>query len=371
MTTDDNDDEYDVEYADASTTTAMPVPTLTLPTRNAMMSTMRGSHNNNHGHRGVSTRSFFDGLESVDESWDGGDYNNNIINNNTDEMERRKKGIIALYRRENKAVVILRVCLYFGLILTGVLVAVAVAVMFSITNNNNEQQQGAASFHAEEDFPAILYAVIVSSVFCLTFISFVMYNWLVERRQEIVLEQAVQSTALVSTLFPEAVRDRLLKAHHLQKQQQQAGGGESCHDILFNSKDEPATIGMTAEASSSIDLDDDRDGGNGGGDPSGRGGGGDGDDTNMLIPSPRGTPKLRLKSFLRDASPLLSPSLMDTGKPIADFFPHCTVLFADISGFTAWSSQREPTQVFTLLQNLYGVFDKQAKKREVFKVETM
>jgi class 3 adenylate cyclase len=52
-------------------------------------------------------------------------------------------------------------------------------------------------------------------------------------------------------------------------------------------------------------------------------------------------------------------------------FPHTTVLFADIAGFTAWSSEREPEQVFTLLQTIYHAFDKLAKKRSVFKVETI
>jgi class 3 adenylate cyclase len=40
-------------------------------------------------------------------------------------------------------------------------------------------------------------------------------------------------------------------------------------------------------------------------------------------------------------------------------------------GFTAWSSEREPEQVFTLLQSLYQSFDRIAKKRGVFKVETI
>lgn len=44
-------------------------------------------------------------------------------------------------------------------------------------------------------------------------------------------------------------------------------------------------------------------------------------------------------------------------KPIADLFPSATVLFADIEGFTAWSSVREPAQVFTLLETVYGAFD--------------
>jgi class 3 adenylate cyclase len=55
-------------------------------------------------------------------------------------------------------------------------------------------------------------------------------------------------------------------------------------------------------------------------------------------------------------------------KPIADLFPACTVLFADIAGFTAWSSERDPTQVFLLLGAIYSAFDKAARRRKVFKV---
>ncbi|CAJ1939145.1 unnamed protein product [Cylindrotheca closterium] len=58
-------------------------------------------------------------------------------------------------------------------------------------------------------------------------------------------------------------------------------------------------------------------------------------------------------------------------KPIADFFPEATIMFADICGFTAWSSMREPSQVFTLLESLYHSFDQIARRRKVFKVETI
>ena len=44
-------------------------------------------------------------------------------------------------------------------------------------------------------------------------------------------------------------------------------------------------------------------------------------------------------------------------------------MFADIAGFTAWSSTREPSQVFTLLEAVYGAFDQIAQRRGVFKVE--
>jgi Adenylate and Guanylate cyclase catalytic domain len=58
-------------------------------------------------------------------------------------------------------------------------------------------------------------------------------------------------------------------------------------------------------------------------------------------------------------------------KPIADLYPNATVMYADIAGFTAWSSIREPSQVFTLLEALFRQYDLIAKRRRIFKVETI
>ena len=44
---------------------------------------------------------------------------------------------------------------------------------------------------------------------------------------------------------------------------------------------------------------------------------------------------------------------------------------ADLVGFTAWSSMREPASVFILLETLFRAFDKIAAKRMVYKVETI
>ena len=41
---------------------------------------------------------------------------------------------------------------------------------------------------------------------------------------------------------------------------------------------------------------------------------------------------------------------MFKGGVIAELYPSATIVFADISRFTAWSSTREPTQVFHLLE---------------------
>eukprot|EP00980_Cylindrotheca_fusiformis_P016352 scaffold4870_cov135-Cylindrotheca_fusiformis.AAC.2 len=57
--------------------------------------------------------------------------------------------------------------------------------------------------------------------------------------------------------------------------------------------------------------------------------------------------------------------------PLADLFPSVTVVFADLVGFTAWSSAREPHHVFILLETVYGAFDKLAYRHSIFKVETV
>eukprot|EP00980_Cylindrotheca_fusiformis_P023938 scaffold11227_cov82-Cylindrotheca_fusiformis.AAC.1 len=75
-----------------------------------------------------------------------------------------------------------------------------------------------------------------------------------------------------------------------------------------------------------------------------------------------------------DQDDLLDPlgsGLGSGAAPLADLFPETTIIFADIAGFTAWASAREPAQVFILLETIYGGFDKQAYRHGVFKVETV
>merc|ERR1719491_276638 len=48
------------------------------------------------------------------------------------------------------------------------------------------------------------------------------------------------------------------------------------------------------------------------------------------------------------------------GGPIAQLYPSATVIFIDVAGFTAWSSTREPDQVFQLLETIYRRWDKLA-----------
>jgi class 3 adenylate cyclase len=58
-------------------------------------------------------------------------------------------------------------------------------------------------------------------------------------------------------------------------------------------------------------------------------------------------------------------------RPNASLYKDTTIFFADLVGFTAWSSKRTPSEVFELLETLYSAFDAIAAKRGVFKVETI
>jgi hypothetical protein len=83
-------------------------------------------------------------------------------------------------------------------------------------------------------------------------------------------------------------------------------------------------------------------------------------------------PRGKLKAFLDDRSKIdnsfeferkrSDDVALKNGKQIAELFPETTIMFADIAGFTAWSSSREPSHVFTLLETLYGAFDRQARR---------
>ncbi len=48
-----------------------------------------------------------------------------------------------------------------------------------------------------------------------------------------------------------------------------------------------------------------------------------------------------------------------------------TILFADIAGFTAFSSSRTPDEVVVMLKNLFTEFDKMCLKYKLFKLYTI
>jgi class 3 adenylate cyclase len=183
-----------------------------------------------------------------------------------------------------------------------------------------------------------VYTLIVIIIFLFAFLIFIAYDILVEKRQRRVLKSAQQDRAVVASLFPPAIRDRLFN-----------------NSIPDEAVKKPGRMGVAA----SMPIE---------GGPGAHAGGDE--DIQRPLNGPLGSESApaRIKNFLNEN---VDETTKKDEKPIADLFPNTTVLFADIAGFTAWSSQREPAQVFTLLQTIYQAFDKLAKKLGVFKIETI
>jgi hypothetical protein len=163
----------------------------------------------------------------------------------------------------------------------------------------------------------LISCIVVAAVFIFIGLAASSYDWLVQRRMQRILKTEKESSQIVHAAFPRAFRDRLL--------------GQKKED-----KRSPTLLHPKMQLKSFLD------------EPNGGGGainnkGGKVEDHNIFLNT----------------------------QPIADLFPRCTTLFADIYGFSAWSSEREPEQVFILLETVFRTFDKLARKRAVFKVETI
>lgn len=158
----------------------------------------------------------------------------------------------------------------------------------------------------------------IAMVFVFTAFVFALYNFMVERRQDTVMATAARTSALVSSLFPEEFQDRVLD------------------DAVALATDD----GMTTESW----------------------------DYPPLSMSPRKQQK-KVKSFFKKEGSFPSPPLEN--RPIADIYSSVSIIFADLVGFTAWSSIRDPSQVFRLLETLYSTYDANAKVCKIYKIETI
>lgn len=154
----------------------------------------------------------------------------------------------------------------------------------------------------------LLFAIVVACIFAFASCVFIIYDCLVQRQHRTLMEKAVKSGVIVSSLFPEAVRDRLFDGAEEKKDALKVASGNNKWHV-DNARNAGALFGEDGKVQS------------------------------------------------------------DT--PIADLYPECSVLFMDIAGFTSWSSGRLPTEVFQLLENIYSNFDAIALRRGVFKIETI
>jgi class 3 adenylate cyclase len=158
--------------------------------------------------------------------------------------------------------------------------------------------------------------LVVIAIFLTTSISFLLLDWLVTKRQKALITTARKQNALVSSLFPKSIQKKLIEDMEEEEKEKSK--------MRWNKS---GTAGLRSY------LNDD------------------------ILP--------------KNKNDVETAAAAAGAKPIADLFPETTIMFADIAGFTAWSSTREPSQVFALLEGVYAEFDAIAKRRRVFKVEVV
>lgn len=128
----------------------------------------------------------------------------------------------------------------------------------------------------------IVYTTVLGLAFAFTALFFLFYVRIVQRRQSKVMATAARTNAIVTSLFPSNVRDRIMK---------------DAEEAVNNSRDMVPFLPGMGEA-----------------------------------------PKKKLKNFLDEEAPVNADQLvMFKTKPIADLFPETTVMFADLVGFTGKS----------------------------------
>eukprot|EP00934_Nitzschia_sp_Nitz4_P003177 Nitzschia sp. Nitz4//scaffold52_size167869//51633//56242//NITZ4_002269-RA/size167869-snap-gene-0.210-mRNA-1//1//CDS//3329554014//3167//frame0 len=224
----------------------------------------------------------------------------------------------------------------------------------------------------------VIYALSVTTVIFVISIISLTYDYFVQRRMKRAVKSAKENRAIVSSLFPANVRDRLI---HDEEERKQDPTAHRRNSMSSRPSGDASSRRNSNEGTRRLSNEGRRRNSN--------------EATGISEYFPFGSavaagltsiapPKLMLKFFLNETNnkttntpPLpyhvdeIAESMAADTKPIADLFPNCTVFFSDISGFTAWSSEREPEQVFLLLQTIFGKFDSLARKHDIFKVETI
>jgi class 3 adenylate cyclase len=157
-----------------------------------------------------------------------------------------------------------------------------------------------------------VYVAIVTSFMLVTCCGFLIFDQRVFSRQQQLIDTATKQNALVSSLFPKSIQKQLMEDMETKEGSKKNNKSGTAHLRTY----------LMEEATGAKQQ--------------------------------------------KKGGDTASPS-----KPIADLFPDTTIMFADIAGFTAWSSVREPSQVFILLESIYKEFDSIAKRRRVFKVEVV
>ena len=141
-----------------------------------------------------------------------------------------------------------------------------------------------------------IYVSLVASTFFLMIVVFYVYDWFVQRRNRKLVIRAAKSNEIVASMFPSVIQEKMFANRR--------GGSSGLNDN---------SVGSTSRRSAAS----------------------------------------KMRSA---ASGKLVMNNMNEA-PLAELYLDTTVVFADIAGFTASASVREPPQVFKLLETVFRAFD--------------
>ena len=176
----------------------------------------------------------------------------------------------------------------------------------------------------KSSLPVVL-AIVIASIFLVMIVTLFFYDRVVYSRDRKNFGAAARSNAIVSSLFPKNVRDRLLAEKEAEAEL-----------VAKNAKKKNApTKFITGNLRSFLNHRTN-----------------DNNQAGQTVESQ----ELSGDNSTSSASEDFNPADIYKSKPIADLFPETTILFGDIVGFTAWSSVREPTQVRYRLRKIDSIF---------------
>ena len=174
--------------------------------------------------------------------------------------------------------------------------------------------------NCDSSWPAVLGAIL-AMCFLLAAVGFVVYDRRQQSKYDKAQELAERTTSLVASLYPKQVRDRLLNQEQAPKDSRRKSSyGKRI--VTLGSDEVDNTSAHTRNSLAEEALTN-------------RSGHSQGHPTKKSTMS-------RTESSLNDVD---DTGRLFTSRPIADLFPTTSLLFADLAGFTAWSSARQPTEV--------------------------
>mmetsp|Transcript_10416 Transcript_10416/g.15780 ORF Transcript_10416/g.15780 Transcript_10416/m.15780 type:complete len:547 (-) Transcript_10416:55-1695(-) len=202
---------------------------------------------------------------------------------------------------------------------------------------------------------AAIYTSGVVLIFLCTSALFLLYDYLVEDRQQKTILFARQSANIVDAMFPAGFRERLYRSHQNNANNKKSGSN-------VPSQRNSASDEGTVQASNKTNREN-------------RG--------RSQSPSRRRSSTmgrkiatLQIDKFMKGIRSAPKDHIptdysYEDDKPIADLFLDTSIMFADIVGFTKWSTERSPNEVFRLLERLFWEFDELAVQHNVFKLGTI